>query len=177
MKILIIYGTSEGHTRKIARYMEEVLQNEGHTVVIADASEQPPSPLDHDMVLIGASLHMHKYQSSVRQFIMEHLAALNALPSAFFSVCLSVASEIKEEHAEAHKIAADFLAETGWHARETGHIAGALKYTRYDYFKRLIMRMIAKKQGASTNTLKDHEYTDWDEVGRFVLDFVKACKH
>ena len=29
MKILIVYGTTEGQTRKIARFMEDVLQDAG----------------------------------------------------------------------------------------------------------------------------------------------------
>jgi menaquinone-dependent protoporphyrinogen oxidase len=45
MKILIVYGTSEGQTRKIARFMENVLQNENHQVVIADSTEDPRCPM------------------------------------------------------------------------------------------------------------------------------------
>ncbi len=41
MKILIIYGTTEGQTRKIARYMEEQLQGAGHSVVISDVTDGP----------------------------------------------------------------------------------------------------------------------------------------
>ena len=63
MKILIIYGTTEGHTRKIARFMEDVLQEEDHKVSIADATDEPPAPDQYDCIFIGGSLHMHKYQS------------------------------------------------------------------------------------------------------------------
>lgn len=173
MKILIIYGTSEGQTRKIARFMEDILQDENHKVVIADATEEPPNPSDFDATLIGGSIHMHKYQSSIYNYIMENINELNNKPSAFFSVCLAVASDIDEEHQEAHDIAEKFLKQTGWKARAISHIAGALKYTQYDYFKRLIMRMIAKKQGGDTDTSQDHEYTDWNAVKAFVLDFVR----
>ena len=44
MKLLIVYGTTEGQTRKIARYMEDVLQDAGHKVTIADVTEEPPAP-------------------------------------------------------------------------------------------------------------------------------------
>jgi len=172
MKILIVYGTSEGQTRKIARFMENVLQNENHQVVIADSTEDPPLPDDFDVVIIGSSIHMHKYHNSIQHYIRKHLDQLNQKPSAFFSVCLAVASNIKEEHEEAHAIARDFLKATNWHPTETTHIAGALKYTQYDYFKRLVMRMIAKKEGGDTDVSKDHEYTDWGAVKDFVLAFV-----
>lgn len=176
MKILIIYGTSEGQTRKIARFMEDILQDENHKVVIADATEEPPSPSDFDATLIGGSIHMHKYQSSIHNYILENINELNKKPSAFFSVCMAVASDIDEEHEEAHNIAKTFLKQTGLRVREIGHIAGALKYTKYDYFKRLIMRMIAKKQGGDTDTSQDYEYTNWDAVKTFALDFIKKIE-
>ena len=173
MKILIVYATSEGQTRKISRFMEEVLQGENHNVVIADATEDPPSPEKFDAVLIGSSIHIQKYHSSIKDYIMKNLDELNNKHSAFFSVCMAMASDIKEEHEEVKKIALEFMEKTGWKPDAISHMAGALKYTQYDYFKKLIMRMIAKKEGGSTDTAKDHEYTDWDAVRSFALDFAK----
>jgi len=172
MKILIVYATSEGQTRKIARFMEDVLQNEQHQVVIANANDEPPSPETFDAVFIGASVHIQAYQKAVKHYVKENVNALNHMPSAFFSVSMAVASDIEEEHEEAHKIAIDFLDKTGWFAHETKHIAGALKYTKYNYFKKLAMRMIAKSQGSSTNTSEDKEYTSWEDVKAFALNFV-----
>jgi len=176
MKILIVYGTTEGQTRKIARYMEEVLQTVNHHVVIANANDEPPSPENFDVVFIGASVHIQAYQSAVKHYVTENLNALNHMPAAFFSVSMAVASDIEEEHEDARSIAINFLDDTGWFAQETKHIAGALKYSKYNYFKRLAMRMIAKKQGSATDTSEDHEYTDWNDVKTFALNFVNQIK-
>ena len=171
MKILIVYGTTEGQTRKIARFMEDVLQDVGHKVAIADAGDQPPSPDQYDAILIGGSIHLHKYQAAVSYYITHHLVALNKMPGAFFSVCLAVASALEDEHREAEKIATDFLEQTGWKPMMVTHIAGALKYTQYDFFKRLIMKMISKREGRTTDTSRDYEFTDWDAVKKFVREF------
>lgn len=176
MKVLIVYATSEGQTRKIARYMEEVLQNEQHQVVIANANDDPPSPETFDVVFIGASVHVQAYQSAIKHYVKENVIALNHMPSAFFSVSMAVASDIEEEHEEAHNIAIEFLDKTGWFAHETKHIAGALMYTKYNYFKKLLMRMIAKQQDGATDTSQDHEYTDWNAVKTFALNFVNQIK-
>lgn len=175
MKILIVYATSEGQTRKIARFMEEVLQAENHKVVIADATEEPPSPENFDAVLIGSSIHIQKYHSSIKDYIMKNLDELNQKHSAFFSVSMAIASNIEEEHEEVKKVALGFMEKTGWKPHKISHMAGALKYTQYDYFKKLIMRMIAKKEGGSTDTTKDHEYTDWDAVRSFAQDFANKA--
>lgn len=171
MKFLIVYGTTEGQTRKIARFMENVLHEAGHTVTLADASDEPPAPDPYDAVLIGGSIHMHNYQPAVTHYITTHAAVLSRMPGAFFSVCLAVASDLEEEHREAEKITRDFLAKTGWTTAESIQVAGALKYTEYNFFKRLIMKMIAKREGQGTDTSKDYEYTDWEAVKKFVTGF------
>jgi menaquinone-dependent protoporphyrinogen oxidase len=176
MKFLIVYGTVEGQTRKIAFYMQHVLQQAGHLVTVADASNNQPVPTSYDAVLVGSSIHIHKYQSAVVHYVTHHAAALNNMPGAFFSVCLAVASDIEEEHREAEKITGDFLGQTKWKPLMTTQIAGALKYTQYDFFKRIIMKMISKREGRTTDTSQDYEYTDWDAVKKFVLEFALAAQ-
>ena len=177
MKVLIVYGTTEGHTRKIARFMEDVLQDAGHKASIADATEEPPNPKDYDAIIIGGSIHIHKYQSAVTHYITQYVDALNNMPGAFFSVCLAVASDMEEEHREAEKITNDFLQQTGWKPLNTIQIAGALKYSQYDFFKRILMKMIAKREGRATDTSKDYEYTDWNAVREFVNAFAEKAFH
>jgi menaquinone-dependent protoporphyrinogen oxidase len=36
------------------------------------------------------------------------------------------------------------------------------------------MKRIAKKVGSDTDTSRDYEYTDWDEVEGFASDFAEA---
>ncbi|USD25827.1 flavodoxin domain-containing protein [Flagellimonas marinaquae] len=176
MKVLIIYGTVEGQTRKIARFMEEVLQENGMQVTIANAVEEPPSPDSFDVVLIGSSIHINNYNTLIKNYVEQHIDILNKKPSVFFSVSMAIASNIKEEHEEVAKVAQEFLEETHWNAKTIWHIAGALRYTQYNYFKKLIMRSIAKKEGGSVDTTKDHEYTDWNQVKEMTLNFINRLK-
>lgn len=172
MNILVIYGTTEGQTRKIASFMQQQLQTQGHQVMLADANEQPPLADEFDAIIIGSSVHMHHYHSAVEHYIKSNLKALNTRPSAFYSVSMAIASDNDEEHSDIKQLATDFLFDCGLKTVHIFHIAGALKYTQYDYFKRLVMRMIAKKEGGNTDTSKDHEYTDWSQVKQQTLDFV-----
>ncbi|MBL7473238.1 flavodoxin domain-containing protein [Robertkochia sediminum] len=176
MKFLIIYGTSEGQTRKIARFIEEVIENQGHRASIANATDEPPAPDAFDSILIGSSIHMHKYHPAVVSYVNRHHVTLNRMPSVFFSVCMAVASDIREEHEEAQQIAREFLEAANWKTQEVWHVAGALKYTQYDYFKRLVMRMIAKRQGGDTDTSKDHEYTNWEDLKNRIGAFLKKTE-
>jgi len=38
------------------------------------------------------------------------------------------------------------------------------------------MKMIARREGRSTDTANDYEYTDWDAAKKFGLGFCKSIK-
>ena len=54
--------------------------------------------------------------------------------------------------------------------------AGALVYTQYGWFKRRVMRVIARREGGDTDMTHDHEYTDWQAVEQFARDVHKLVQ-
>ena len=50
-------------------------------------------------------------------------------------------------------------------------IAGAINYTRYNLLLRWYMKSASEKNGGTTDTSRDHEYTDWAQVERFASAF------
>ncbi len=174
-RILIIYGTTEGHTRKVAEYIANVVRREGHSVDIADSSLYK-TPLDKskvDAVIIGASVHQDKHQASVTHFVKDNQRALAQLPTAFLSVSLIAAEPDEEAQTEARQYISDFLLETAWQPQRSLSVAGALLYTKHDFLKRLLRRYINKRLGREADSLGDQEYTDWEELKRFATDFIK----
>ena len=174
MKILIVYGTTEGQTRKIANFLKDEAEKLGHLVTLTDSTGNPPFPAGYDVVLIGASIHMHKYQSSVFNYVKDNAETLNEITSGFFSVSLAAASDDPEEQKELAGITKAFKDDTGWKPVDVEQMAGALLYTKYDFFKKLIMRMIAKREGRSTDTSGDYEYTQWAKVKAFLERMLKV---
>ena len=142
MKLLIVYGTTEGQTRKIAEFLALEAEKAGAEPTLCDASMEQISPDRYDAVMIGASMHMHKYQASITHYAKEHLGTLNALPTAFFSVSLAAlaAGYDAESYTELKDITMHFFVDTGWNPTVTEYIPGALRYTQYDFFKKFIMR-------------------------------------
>jgi menaquinone-dependent protoporphyrinogen oxidase len=51
-------------------------------------------------------------------------------------------------------------------------VAGALVYSKYSFFTKLIMKTISRRAGGPTDTSRDYEFTDWVALDRFVLDRV-----
>jgi menaquinone-dependent protoporphyrinogen oxidase len=176
--ILVAYGTTEGQTRKVAEFIAERLRIRGHRVDLVDtatpAAEQV-TPI-YQAVVLGGSLHQHKHQSSLLDFAKRNQAWLAAMPCAVFSVSLSAALDDMESRIEVQRLLNELVDDCGLKPLAVRCIAGALKYTQYDYFKRLVMRMISRQAGRPTDTSQDYEYTNWDEVEAFVDEFLAAAK-
>jgi menaquinone-dependent protoporphyrinogen oxidase len=176
-RILILYGSHYGQTAKIAGRLAQQLAGRGHAVDLFRGDALPPD-LDvarYDAVLIGASVIRGHYQAHVRRFVATHHDALNRLPSAFFSVSGSARSVHVEERATVQALMQAFLAATGWHPLLSVSLAGAVSYTKYGPILRFIMKRISRKEGGSTDTTRDHEYTDWNQVARFGDDFASVA--
>lgn len=168
-RILIVYGTTYGHTGKIARYIQDVLIAEGHEAVLEGADRWRPEWNVHgyDAVIVGASLISHRHQKTVQKFVEQNRTALNRLPSAFFSVSGSAAGTDARAIAAVDRLINRFLADSQWHPRTVEKIGGAMAYTKYSWPLRLAMKWISWRNHGPTDTSRDHELTDWVQVRRF----------
>lgn len=169
---VILYGTSEGQTEKIATRIVEVLADRGHdaTAVDADAWPGDRSVTDFDAVVVGSSIHVGKHQPEIGSIVEANLDALAARPTAFFQVSLSSAVDDPDRQAEAAGYVDDFVETTGWQPDRIGLFGGALRYSKYGFLKRLLLKRIAKEATGDTDTSRDYEYTDWTEVEAFAND-------
>jgi menaquinone-dependent protoporphyrinogen oxidase len=172
----VFYATTEGQTRRIAEFIamrlrEHALESEAISVESPEAQR-----IDWGSVraaALGASLHVGRHQRTAAAFAAANRDRLNACPSAFFSVSLAVVSKKPEDRQRARRAADEFVAAAGWKPRWTACVAGRLAYTKYGFLMRFVMRQIAKTEGASTDTGRDHEYTDWGEVARFADEIAR----
>ena len=64
-----------------------------------------------------------------------------------------------------------FVSAGGRQPGATRPVPGALLYTRYNPVKRWMMKRIVRKAGGDTDTTRDYEYTDWNEVRAFADEF------
>jgi menaquinone-dependent protoporphyrinogen oxidase len=179
MKILAVYGSSYGQAQAVMRRVAAALEHSGHTVAIyrANAVPRSTSVADFDAVLIAASVIMGRYQRYVRAFVRRHLAALNDRPTAFVSVSGASPEDVPEWRAAASGYVTKFLGETHWSPRWTATFSGALRYTRYGFVTRWIMKRISARTGGPTDTTHDHEFTDWAAVDRFAAELSHALSH
>ena len=170
-RILVLFGTTDGHTAKVAHALGSEFRQRGHEAHVVDAALQDADPDGFDAVIVAASVHAGKYQPMVVRWVQRHSTALNRMPAAFVSVCLGVLQHDPKVDSDLQGIVEAFLRSTSWQPLETKLVAGALLYKQYNFFKRWIMRRIAKKAGGGTDTSRDYEYTDWADLRQFADRF------
>jgi menaquinone-dependent protoporphyrinogen oxidase len=164
--ILMVYGTSLGHTEKIVRRMAERLNSQGHRVTVRKADTEP-SVAGYDAILVAGSVRFGRHQRSAEHFVRRNLEPLSTVPSAFVSVCGALAGSWSRGAERARGYVTAFLARTGWHPRLARSFGGALPYTQYDILTRWMMWLISRMTGRPTDTSRDWDLTDWDAVDRF----------
>lgn len=173
MEVLVAYGTVEGHTRKIASRVAERIESRGHQVVLVDLREPGFAvPGRFDAAILCGPIHIGRYPEPLVRFAHDFAPALNEKPSALITVSLGIASEHEDERREAQGFATQLCERTGWAPVMRHDAAGALKYVEYDFFKRWIMRRIARHEGGPVDTSRDHELTDWTALDAFVDEFL-----
>ena len=174
--VLVVYGTTEGQTRKIAEFVADALRHRGVKVELVDSASEAAAQVQpvHSAVIVCASIHQHRYQATLLRFVKQNRDWLVGLPAAF--VCVSLATLLQDGRSaeEQRAIEQAFHEQTGWRPAITHHVAGALRHPEHDHLKRLIMRLIARHQGVDVDTSRDREYTDWDDLARFVDEFLAA---
>jgi menaquinone-dependent protoporphyrinogen oxidase len=172
-RILVLYGTTDGHTAKVAQSIRDTLRALGASVDIIEAGTTFCRPEDYTGVIVAASVHAGGYQTAVRDWLRAHLDGLGRRPTAFVSVCLGVLQQDPRVQEELATIIDRFLGETGFRPTVTKMVAGALLYTRYNWIKRWAMRRIVRKAGGDIDTSRDYEYTDWNDLRVFAEQFAQ----
>ncbi len=177
MRILIVYGTTEGHTRELSEFAAAALREAGHEVQATEAPEDATvlDPAAWDAVIVAASLHMGRYQPAVVRFIRMHRDTLADMPSAFISISLSAAGANPDDRQGLEQCVARFRQETLWTPRAVPHAAGAIRYSHYDFFKRRTLKFIARQRGKETVTSRDYDLTDYEALKRFVIGFARTA--
>ena len=175
MNVLIVYGTTEGQTRKIAAWTATHIRERGHRVELRDSAA-----LESDLKLgffnafiVAASVHQERHQDTITNFVFAHHELLNTKPSAFISVSLSAVLE--GEKTEAQKYVDRFVSVMGWQPRMTLLLGGALRFTEYDYFQEQIVKFIVMKRSGDASPERDHEFTDWNALADFVNRFLETA--
>lgn len=173
-RILICYASTEGQTRKIARFCADRLFALGHSIEMLAADADTTDLASFDAAILAGSVHVGKIQKPLADFAAAHALALNGMATLFLQVSLAAAGDDAAEQAELDRIARDFGAAAGWRPGAVHQIAGAFRFTGYDFLKSWAMRYIAARKGQNVDPHADTEYTDWAALSALLGEWSAA---
>jgi menaquinone-dependent protoporphyrinogen oxidase len=165
-RLLVVYASHYGQTRTIAEHIVERLQRQGHDVTLANAegSIKAPPPHAFDAVILGSRIEFGQHSPAILAYVREHRRALCAVPTGFFSVSMAAATSTRRDP---NGYLVKTFGQLRWAPNESVAFGGALPYTRYGLILRFVMKQLSKRGGHTTDTSRDHVFTDFAAVSTF----------
>jgi menaquinone-dependent protoporphyrinogen oxidase len=166
-RIFIAYSTVDGHPRTICARLQQSLEQQGHAVRVASLGQaQHPDLASFDKLVIGASIRYGRHRPEVFAFIRAHRQALDARPSAFFTVN-AVARKPGKDTPAGNPYVRSFRRKSAWAPDLVGVFAGRIDYRKYGFLDRQVIRFIMWLTHGPTDPRACVEFTDWDSVEAF----------
>jgi len=166
-RVLIVYSTTDGHTREICNRLRNVIERQAHQVTLVPVADAADADLEScDKIVVGASIRYGKHNPRLVDFIERNAGVLNRKPSAFFSVSV-VARKPNKNQPHSNPYVRKLLRRIAWRPREVGVFAGKIDYPRYSTLDRMIIRFIMLLTGGPTDPKAVVEFTDWRQVEVF----------
>lgn len=179
----VLYASQMGHTEKIAETIARGLDARGMPTTLLTAGEVPEDFGGFGACVVVGSVHSGEHAEELAAVVGRHLDSLRSMYSALCSVSLEAAvvenAHTEDARAEAeielHKPISRFLEDTGWTPNLVEPVAGVLPYAHVGPFRRLALEHIAFETGLPTDTSRDHVFTNWEALDRFIDVFARKA--
>jgi len=174
MKIVVLFESGEGQTRKIADFIANQASRAGHHVTLVDTSDKTVKlSLDNaDKVILAAPVHEGCHPINFEVAISAARGDLAKRPTLMISVSLKAA--FPEGLEEAQDYLTKMVTRTGFEPTQEALVAGAVRTASYDYFQRQIVQHVALEGHEANLSDSVQEFTDWDALADTVTSFLAA---
>ena len=166
---LIIYSSTDGHTKTICRRLTNFLKD-GNEIKIIPLDEAKKFKLsEFKKIIIGASIRYGKHSKELYKFVDLNKDVLNQKQSVFFSVNV-VARKLEKNTPETNPYIKKFLKISNWRPKKIGVFAGRVDYPNYGFFDKYVIKFIMFLTNGPTDTSQSYEFTDWSKVDEFARE-------
>ena len=151
-KILVTYASRLGSTEAVAHVIAQTLSEIGEEVDIYPIHKVKDAG-SYRAVIVGSAIRFGRWLPDAVEFVAENRELLNSIPTAFFTVCMTVSHDTQENRRKA----ASFLdpvralvtpVDEAW-------FAGKLDYSQLSF----LQRVVEKIQG-----LPEGDFRDWSAI-------------
>ena len=163
---LIIYSSTDGHTKIICDRIKKTLEDRNSVELVSLEDVKKIDLSKFEKIIIGASIRYGKHSKELYKFINVNKDILDKKKCAFFSVNV-VARKPEKNIAETNPYISKFLKISKWKPNKIGVFAGKVDYPNYNFFDKYIIKFIMLITKGPTDTSQSYEFTDWSKVDDF----------
>ena len=169
---LIIYSSTDGHTKNICERLANFFNNTNTTKIISLPEATKLDLTKFNQIVIGASIRYGKHSKNLYRFINSNKDILEQKNSVFFSVNV-VARKPEKNTPNTNPYVKKFLKISKWKPKKIGVFAGKVDYPNYGFFDKYAIKLIMFLTNGPTNTSQSYEFTDWSKVDNFAGELDK----
>ena len=163
---LIIYSSTDGHTRIICKRIIDLLKDGNTTKLISLEEAKNLDMSKFNKIIIGASIRYGKHSKDLYKFIELNKSILDQKQSVFFSVNV-VARKPEKNSPDTNPYIKKFLKISKWKPKKIRVFAGKVDYPNYNFFDKYIIKLIMFITSGPIDTSQSYEFTDWSKVDEF----------
>ena len=163
---LIIYSSTDGHTKSICKKIVNSFSNQDFVKIISLSEVEKIDLSKFNKIVIGASIRYGKHSKELYKFIELNRDILNKKKSIFFSVNV-VARKPEKSTPNANPYIKKFLKISQWQPKKIGVFAGKVDYPNYRFFDKYAIKLIMYLTNGPTDTSLSYEFTNWQKVKEF----------
>ncbi len=166
---ILIYSSTDGHTKTICKRITNFLDDEDELQIISLDDVINIDLSKFNRIIIGASIRYGKHSKKLYNFIKSNKTLLDQKQSIFFSVNV-VARKPEKNSPDTNPYIKKFLKISGWKPKKIGVFAGKVDYPNYSFFDKYIIKFIMFITKGPTDTTNSYEFTDWSKVDEFARE-------
>ena len=166
---LIIYSSTDGHTKTICERIANFLDNKNEIKLISLDEVEKFNLSDFAKIIIGASIRYGKHSDKLYRFIKINKEVLDKKQGIFFSVNV-VARKPEKNSPNTNPYIKKFLKISSWRPKKLAVFAGRVDYPNYNFFDKYIIKFIMFITKGPTDTSQSYEFTDWSKVDNFAKE-------
>ena len=169
MNLLIIYSSTDGHTKIICEKIINNLKNSNNVELVSLDQAVNLDLSKFNKIVIGASIRYGRHSGDLYKFIKFNKDILERKATAFFSVNV-VARKIEKSDPETNPYIKKFLKISNWKPGKIAVFAGKVDYPKYRFFDKYIIKLIMFITKGPTDTTQTYEFTNWSKVDAFAKE-------
>jgi len=168
---VIIYDTIDWHTKKIVEFIWNIFEKNNLWFDVLKA-EKSINLWKYEKIILISPIRYWYYLPKITKFAKDNFEELNSKKRAFVWINL-VARKIEKKTPETNVYTKKFLLKTPFKPKIVWVFAWKLDYSLYNFFDRVMIKMIMKITKWPTSTPEPIEFTNWEDVEKFSVDFMK----